>query len=342
MERNLREIADHVGGEVIGDDQVLITAINSLDKASRGEISFLFDRRYEDQAKETKASAVIVSTEITLYRGSQIVVSNPRLAYARVAEIFMPPMSGFPGISSDAVIDETSSIGENVSIYPMVYVGKEAAIGDNVTLFPGTFIGERVRIGDRTILYPNVSVLHDSIIGSDVIIHAGCVIGSDGFGFVRDGARNVKIPQLGIVQIDDHVEIGANSCIDRSALGKTWIKKGVKTDNLVQIAHNVEVGEDTIIVALTGISGSVQIGRGVVIGGQVGIGDHLKIGDGAMIASASGVNKSVLPGEVVSGNPIMPHRHYLRTRGLIKRLPQFNDRLRSLEKKLEKLEKLLK
>jgi UDP-3-O-[3-hydroxymyristoyl] glucosamine N-acyltransferase len=184
-----------------------------------------------------------------------------------------------------------------------------------------------------------VSILHDCVIGNQVIIHAGTVIGSDGFGFVRDGPINVKIPQMGYVQIDDQVEIGANNAIDRAALGKTWIKRGVKTDNLVQVAHNVVIGEDTIIVAMTGISGSTNIGREVVIGGQVGIKDHIKIGDRVMIGSQSGVAKSISPGQVVSGTPSMPHRLWLKATRITPRLPEMYDRLRRLEKKVDELEK---
>ena len=338
----LREIADLIGGEILGDSQVVISGINALDMASDGELSFFFDNRYRDMAKVTKASALIVSQPTDIYKGPQIVVQDPRLAYARVAALFAPQLPRFSGISKDANIDKTSSLGDNISIYPMVYVGKEAFIGDNVTIFPGCFIGDGVRIGSGTVLYPNVTVMQNCIIGSNVIIHAGCVIGSDGFGFVRDGAKNIKIPQLGIVQIDDNVEIGANSTIDRAAHGKTWIKSGVKTDNLVQIAHNVVIGEDTIIVALTGISGSVEIGREVVIGGQVGIKDHVKIGDRAMIGSAAGVHKSIASGESVLGNPTMPPRLWIKTRSLIARLPQISDHIRNLEKRLERLEKLLK
>ena len=338
----LKEIVDLIGGEVVGDGQVMISGINSLDMASHGELSFFFDNRYRDMVRITKASALIVSQPTEIYKGPQIVVQDPRLAYAMAAALFAPQVPRFSGISKDAYIDKTSSLGDNVSIYPMVYVGKEAILGDNVTLFPGCFIGNRVRIGSGTVLYPNVTIMQDCIIGNNVIIHAGCVIGSDGFGFVRDGSKNIKIPQLGIVQIDDNVEIGANSTIDRAAHGKTWIKKGVKTDNLVQIAHNVVIGEDTIIVALTGISGSVEIGREVVIGGQVGIKDHVKIGDRAMIGSAAGVHKSIASGEAVLGNPTMPPRLWLKTRGLIARLPQITDHIRNLEKRLERLEKLLK
>jgi UDP-3-O-[3-hydroxymyristoyl] glucosamine N-acyltransferase len=238
-----------------------------------------------------------------------------------------------------AFVHKSARIGEDVSIYPFVYVGEEAVIGNHTTLYAGVFVGDRVRIGNGTVIHPNVSILHDCVIGDEVIIHAGSVIGSDGFGFVRDGQINVKIPQMGYVQIDDQVELGANNTIDRAALGKTWIKRGVKTDNLVQIAHNVVIGEDTVIVAMTGISGSVNIGREVVIGGQVGINDHITIGDRAMIGSQSGVVKSVSPGQVVSGSPSMPHRLWLRTARVIPRLPEMYDRLRRLEKKVEELEK---
>ncbi len=335
----LKEIADLVGGEVIGDDRLIITGINSLAEASQGEISFFGDPRYQDRLKDTQASALLVPAFTDLYAGPQVVVPNPALAYARVANFFAPALPRFSGISEKAFIHKNSKIGEDASIYPFVYVGEEAVIGDHTTLYPGVFVGDRVRIGNSTVIHPNVSILHDCVIGNDVIIHAGSVIGSDGFGFVRDGSINVKIPQMGYVQIDDQVEIGANNTIDRAALGKTWIKRGVKTDNLVQVAHNVVIGEDTIIVAMTGISGSVHIGREVVIGGQVGINDHIKIGDRVMIGSQSGVAKSVSPGQVVSGTPSMPHRLWLRTTRIIPRLPEIIDRLRRLEKKVEELEK---
>ena len=341
MEITLRQIADMVGGEVIGDDQVVITGINSLDKAAPGEISFFIDPRYKDSVKKTKASALLVPRRTDLFEGPQLVHPNPGVAIARGVSAFAPPVPRFPGISEEAAIHESSKIGENVSIYPLVYIGEDAVIGDDVILFPGVFVGDRVRIGKKTILYPNVTVMKDCIIGEEVVVHAGTVIGSDGFGYVRDGATNVKIPQVGVVQIDDQVEIGANNCIDRAALGKTWIKKGVKTDNLVQVAHNVVIGEDTIIVAQTAIGGSVDIGRQVVMGGQVAIRDHLKIGDGAMIGSQSGVAKSISAGEIFSGTPAMPHRTWLRTSILIPRLPEFNKRVRALEKKMAELEKRL-
>jgi UDP-3-O-[3-hydroxymyristoyl] glucosamine N-acyltransferase len=342
LEIPLKKIAQLVGGKVIGDDRLDITGIDSLDSAGPGAISFFADRRYRESLSKTNASAIMVREETDLFKGSQVVVPNPELAYVRVAGLFARPVPLFKGISDRANIHESSRLGNNVSVYPYAYIGKAAVIGDDVVLFAGVFIGDRVKIGNRTVVYPNVSVLEDCIIGNNVIIHAGTVIGSDGFGFVQDGTTSVKIPQIGIVQIDDDVEIGANNSIDRAALGKTWIKKGVKTDNLVHVAHNVVIGEGTLVVAQAGISGSVHIGRQVIIGGQVGISDHVDIGDNAMIGSQSGIAKSVLSGEVVSGTPSMPHRLWLKTSGLIKKLPRFSERLRHLEKKLDELDKKLK
>ncbi len=334
----LREIADLVGGEVVGDGGVTITGVNSLSEASKGELSFFADRRYKEDLEKTRASALLVSSVIDSYTGPQVVVPNPSLAYAKVAGLFAPSLTRLSGISDKAVVHKSSRIGADVSIHPMVYVGEEVDIGDHTTLYPGVYVGDRVKIGSKTIIHPNVSILYDCVIGNEVIIHAGTVVGSDGFGYVRDGTVHAKIPQIGYVQIDDQVEIGANNAIDRAALGKTWIKRGVKTDNLVHVAHNVVIGEDTIILALATISGSVDIGREVIIAGQAGIIDHVKIEDRAVIGSRAGVVKTVSAGEVVSGFPNMPHQLWLRTRKLISRLPALNDRVRELEKKLEVLE----
>lgn len=339
MRLSLGEIAELVKGKVIGNEQLQITGINSLDKAKEGDISFFYDARYSDQANDTQASALVVSRELENFSGSQITVTNPRLAYALLAGLFTPPVSRFNGISDKAFLHETASTGKNVSIYPMVYVGKDAVIGDDVILFPGVFIGDRVKIGNNSLLYANVSVMQDTTIGANVIIHPGTVIGADGFGYVPDEKGNVKIPQLGNVQIDDDVEIGANSTIDRAAHGTTHIKRGVKIDNLVQVAHNVVIGENSIVVALSGISGSVHVGKNVIIGGQVGIKDHIQIGDRAQVGSAAGVHKSLDEGEAVLGNPALPPRLWIRTRALIERLPDMNKRIGEMEKRLKKMEK---
>jgi UDP-3-O-[3-hydroxymyristoyl] glucosamine N-acyltransferase len=335
----LDEIADLVGGKVVGDGKVSIVGIKSLGEASQGDISFFADRRYREDLEKTKASALLVSTVIESFSGSQIVVPNPALAYARVAGLFFPSLPAFSGVSEHAVVQKSSRIGRNTSVHPMVYVGEEAVIGDDVTLYPGVFVGDRVKIGCKTVIYPNVSIMRDCVVGDEVIIHAGTVVGSDGFGYVRDEGKSVKIPHIGYVRIDDQVEIGANNTIDRAALGKTWIKRGVKTDNLVHIAHNVVIGEDTIILAQTGISGSADIGREVIVAGQAGIIDHGKIGDRAVVGARSGVIKPIPPDDVVSGFPTMPHPLWLKTRNLLSRLPELNERIRELEKRLKFLEK---
>lgn len=335
---SLGEIACLVNGELLGNEQEKIRGINALDAAGPGEISFLTSGRYQEKLSHTLASAVILQKKTSVYKGAQVIVADPRLAYPKVAGLFAPEIPRFPGISEHAICAKSCSLGRGVSIYPNVFVGEDAEIGDETVLFPGVYIGNGVRIGRKSVLYPNVIVLDDCRIGNGVIVHAGTVIGSDGFGFVQEGGQSIKIPQLGIVQIDDQVEIGANNCIDRAAFGKTWIQRGVKTDNLVQIAHNVIIGEDTIIVAQAGISGSVKIGRQTMLGGQVGVADHLEIGERVMIASQSGVAKSIPPGEVVSGTPTMPHRVWLKASSLFQRLPEFNRRIRELEKRLEKME----
>ncbi len=342
LELTLKHIAESTGGTVVGNDQILIKGINSLVLAQKGEISFLADPRLKDQIRVTKASALIVRELSSLYQAPQLIVSDPYLVYARVAAMFAPPVPRFPGISEKAIIGEGTQVGRDVSIYPFVYVGRESVIGNEVILFPGVYVGDRVTVGDGSVIYPNVTIMSDCIIGREAIIHAGTVIGSDGFGYARDGDESVKIPQTGIVQIEDNVEIGANNAIDRAALGKTLIGKGVKTDNLVQIGHNVVVGDNTIIVAQVGIGGSTTIGKSVVIGGQVGFTDHIEIGDRVMIGARSGVTKSIRSGEVVSGMPAMPHRLWLKTRGHIRRLPEYSDRVKELENRVKELEEELR
>lgn len=335
MAPTLQEIAELVGGRVEGDATFQVNGIRSLEEATSEDISVYSDPRYRSALGETRAGALIVSEQTDVFHGPQVVVENPGLACARIAGMFQRPASAFQGIHEGAILHETCRIGREVTVFPFVYVGADTVIEDRVTLFPGVFVGDRVRIGEGTTVHPNVSILHDCTVGRDVIIHAGSVIGSDGFGFVRDGTRSVKMPQIGRVQIDDAVEIGANNTIDRATLGTTHVQRGVKTDNLVQIAHNVVIGEGTVIVAQSAIAGSVEIGRGVIVGGQVAVSDHVKIGDGAMIGSQSGVPKSLDPGEVVSGTPAMPHRLWLKTSLLLPRLSDMKDRLRALEKRVD-------
>jgi UDP-3-O-[3-hydroxymyristoyl] glucosamine N-acyltransferase len=338
LELTLEKIAGLIKGTVAGNGACLITGMNALDKAKDGDIAFFSDVRYRGEALSTRASALMVSEKLPGYTGDQILVANPKLAYAKLAAMFAPKAPRYFGISREASIDETAVTGNSVSIYPFAYVGKNAVIGDNTTLFPGVFIGNNVKVGNNSVLHPNVAVLENCIIGANVIIHAGSVIGSDGFGYVQSDEGNVKVPQLGNVMIDDDVEIGANTTIDRASHGTTHIKKGVKIDNLVQVAHNVVIDEHSIVVAQSGISGSVNIGKNVIIGGQVGIRDHITIGDRAQVGSGAGVHKSINDGEAVLGDPEMPARLWMETRVLIRKLPELNKKVKALEKRLKELE----
>jgi UDP-3-O-[3-hydroxymyristoyl] glucosamine N-acyltransferase len=232
-------------------------------------------------------------------------------------------------------------MGKEVSIYPLVYIAANVTIGDRVTVYPHTCIGEGVTIDDDTTVYPNVTIREGCRIGKRVIIHAGTVIGSDGFGFAPDGNRYHKIPQVGTVQIDDDVEIGANNSIDRGAIGKTWIKRGVKTDNLVHIAHNVVVGEDTILIAQVGISGSTTLGNHVILAGQVGVVGHVEIGDNTMVGAKTGVSGNVPANTIVSGYPHMDHKQWLKSSRCYPLLPQIRKTINALEKKVQELEKTL-
>jgi len=330
----LEELARLVGGEVRGVCEELLVGITGIREARKGQITFIVNPKYGKDLETTQASAVIVGSQLPQTSKPLLITSNPYLAYARIAQFFAPQPNHPLGISSLAYCGENCRIGEKVSIYPLVYLGDRVEIEDGVTLYPGVYVGDSVRIGKDSIIYPNVSILSGTIIGQRVIIHSGTVVGSDGFGFAQDGMTQVKIPQTGIVQIDDDCEIGANNTIDRASLGKTWIK----TDNLVHVAHNVVVGEHSLLIAQVGISGSVTIGQGVILAGQVGVAPHITIGDGVMVGAKSGVGKSIPAGEVVSGIPTMPHQTFLRTRFLIQRLPEITKQLRVLENRVRLLE----
>lgn len=335
---SLEELARLVGGEVRGTCEELIVGITGIREAGKGQITFLANPKYGKDLETTQASAVIVGPQFPETGKPLLITPNPYLAYARIAQFFAP-QPGLPlGISPLAAVGQDCRIGANVSISPFVYLGNQVEIEEGVVLYPGVFVGDSVRIGKHSLIYPNVSILPRTVIGQRVIIHSGTVVGSDGFGFAQDGMTHVKIPQLGMVQIDDDCEIGANNTIDRAALGKTWIKTGVKTDNLVHVAHNVVVGEHSLLIAQVGISGSTTLGKGVILAGQVGVVGHITIGDRAIIGSKSGVAKSIPAGDVVSGIPTMPHQTFLRTRFLIERLPEMAKQVRSLEERVRLLE----
>jgi len=270
-----------------------------------------------------------------------VLVENPEVAFAKILKIYHPPLKPQPGISSKAYIGEEFTCGQDVSIAPFTSIGNNVTVGQRVAISSNVFIGDNVVIGDDVKIHPNVAILERCRVGNRVIIHAGTIVGSDGFGFAPDGETYYKIPHIGHVQIDDDVEIGALNAIDRGTIGKTWIQKGVKTDNLVHVAHNVTVGENSILVAQVGISGSVTIGKHAVLAGQAGVAGHLYIGDNVIIGPQAGVAKSVPNGEVVSGSVAMPHRIWLKLQRILPTLPELKKRLSEVEKRLRKYEENL-
>jgi UDP-3-O-[3-hydroxymyristoyl] glucosamine N-acyltransferase len=318
--------------------QKIIRDVAPFEAAGDDEITFADSAKFYKNIDNTPAGAVIVPRNIKIEAKNTVRVDKPKVAFAQLMALFHPPARSETGISPSAVIGNNFKCGQDVSIAPMVVIGNNVILGKGVILGPGVVIGDNVVIGDDVRIHPNVTVLEGSRLGNRIIIHAGSVIGSDGYGFAPDGDRYHKIPQLGIVQIDDDVEIGACNTIDRATFGKTWIKQGVKTDNLVQIAHNVTVGENTVMVAQTAIAGSSTIGKHVTIAGKAAVGGHIHVGDNVMIGGRAGVVKSVAAGEIVSGFPEMPHRLWLRVKRLLPQLPGLKKQLSEIEKRLNKLE----
>ncbi|MFC1488643.1 UDP-3-O-(3-hydroxymyristoyl)glucosamine N-acyltransferase [Thermodesulfobacteriota bacterium] len=338
MEVSLAKIAKLVGGEVTGDLKKKIRGVAPFDDAAGDDITLAGKASYLKRIDTTDAGAVIVPMDFQGSSKSIVRVENPQLAFARALNFFHPPSKREVGINKSAHIGHRFACGKDISIAPFVVIQDNVTLGDRVTLHSGVVIGDDVVIGNDVEIYPNVTILDRCRIGNRVTINAGTVIGSDGFGFAPDGEKYYKIPQTGIVQIDDDVEIGACNTIDRAAFGKTWIKSGTKTDNLVMIGHNVTVGENTILISQVGISGSTTIGRNAVLAGQAGISGHLTIGDNVVIGPKAGIIKSIPDGEVVSGSPEMPHRLWLRVHRIIPRLPELKKRLLEVEKRLRKME----
>jgi len=341
MKKKLRELAELVAGTVVGNEEVEISGVAAIEDAQPGEITFIANPKYLSKLKETDASAVIVSKEITSSQKILLCVGNPYLAFAKIFTLFSQKPYQPKGIDSNAWISPTAQLGREITIYPFVSIGDRCLIGDRVTLYPGVHVGEDSSIGDDSVLYSNVSIYPGTVIGKRVILHSGVVIGSDGFGYVKEGRKNVKIPQMGKVEIEDDVEIGANTTIDRATLGKTIIRRGVKIDNLVQVAHNVEIGEDSIIVAQVGIAGSTKIGRNVTLAGQVGVADHVDIGDHVMVGAQSGVAHDLAPNQGYTGSPALPHREFLRAATVFPKLPEMRKTLIDIENRLKKIEEAL-
>lgn len=343
--KTLSELAQQVGGKVVGDGRIVVHKVASIEEASSGEITFLANPRYQPLLISCKASAVIVGPGVVLESRAEhlkgyIVVSDPYVAFAKILRLFNPSTRGSGNISSQACIDPAASLEDGVTVCPHVFVGSGTRVGAGTVLHPGVFLGKQVEVGQDCVLHPNVVVCDGCRIGDRVVLHAGVVIGSDGFGYAGEGEQRVKIPQVGIVEVEDDVEIGANTTVDRATLGRTLIGRGAKIDNLVQVAHNVVVGENAIIAAQAGIAGSTRIGKDVMLGGRVGIINHLTIGDGAKIGPGSGILRSVSPGATLSsGLHAAPHREWLKVVMLLPQLPRLWSAVRNLEKKVSQLVK---
>jgi UDP-3-O-[3-hydroxymyristoyl] glucosamine N-acyltransferase len=337
MPHTLGELAALVGGELRGPADLVISGIAAVDQATSRDITFITAKRYARLAETSQAAAFIVAPEFADLPCPVIVVPHPYLAYAQVAALFTPARQRWPGVSDQAWLGEGVELGQDVSIAPFVFVGDKARVGDRATLMAGCVIGPEAVIGADTLVYPQVTILDRCRLGERVTIHSGAVIGADGFGYVPLPTGFHKIPQLGVVVIEDDVEIGANCTVDRGALGETRIGKGVKIDNLVQVAHNVTIGDHSIIVAQAGIAGSTKVGKRVALGGQAGVVGHLELGDGAQVGAQAGVTHSIGPGQVVLGSPARPHREFLNLNAHFSKLPEIYRRLKHLEEQLAHL-----
>jgi UDP-3-O-[3-hydroxymyristoyl] glucosamine N-acyltransferase len=338
VRKTLNEIAVLIGGAVSGNGEVLIERITGIDEAGTGDLTFVANQKYRKKLENTSASAILVTPGMDCAGKNLLTVADPYIALGRLLPLFHPEEEETAGIHTGAYIETGADVSPEAVIYPGVHICRGARIESKAVLYPGVFIGRNAVIGWASILYPHVTVYRRCLIGRRVILHAGVVVGSDGFGFARPGRENVKIPQVGYVQIDDDVEIGANTTIDRGALGRTWIQRGTKIDNLVQIAHNVVIGEHSIIVAQVGISGSTKLGNGVIVGGQAGLTGHIRIGDHVMVAARSGVHKDIPPQQIVAGAPHMPHREWLKMEACLPKLPEMRETIGVLKRRVSTLE----
>jgi len=338
--RTLQEIAEALGGELVGDGSVTIRGVAGIREAEPGDITFLANSRYEGYLDETRASAVIVSRAPRECRVPLIQVDNPYLAYQKLVRVFRPELPRqAAGVHPSATVAADAEIGANASIGANCVIEPGARIGTDTVLMPGCYVGHRSSVGAQCHLYARVTIREECVIGDRCILQPGAVIGSDGFGFAFDAGRYHKVPQVGNVVIGNDVEIGANTTIDRATTHSTIIGDGTKIDNLVQIGHNVIIGRHCIVVAQVGISGSTELEDYVTVGGQAGLVGHIKVGARAMIGAQSGVPRSVDADTVVTGYPAMPHSAWKRLQALIHRLPQLFQRAKDLEARMAKLEK---
>jgi UDP-3-O-[3-hydroxymyristoyl] glucosamine N-acyltransferase len=343
VEKKLCELAERVGGEVIGDDQWLIAGIASIEDAGPRDITFISHPRYLPYARNCQAGALIAGDDVIQHlpagsRPNLLRVSDPAVAFARILHLFADAPLHRPGVSPGAMVDPSARISESATVFPFVYIGREVEVGRGTVLYPGVFLGDRAHVGEECVLHPQVTVREGCRVGNRVVLHPGVVIGSDGFGYAGRGRERIKVPQIGSVEVEDDVEIGANTTVDRATLGRTYIGQGVKIDNLVQIGHNVSIGEHSLVIAQAGIAGSTRIGRDVILAGQTGVADHMEIGDRAVIGPKSGIARPVPAGAVLSGAlDAAPHKDWLKVMVLLPRLPELWEAVRRMERRVARI-----
>jgi UDP-3-O-[3-hydroxymyristoyl] glucosamine N-acyltransferase len=334
-----REIAELIGGELHGDGELELTGVAGLDTAKEGEVSFLQEGKFIELASASNASCIITKKEFPIKGKTTIYVAHPAYAFIKAIDYFHPPKKHEPGISPAAIVEDDVSLGADCFVGAYALIGSGSRIGKNAQIHPLSYIGHNCIIGDDVTIRVSVTVMDDTVIGNRVIVHPGSVLGSDGYAYVTVDGQHRKIPQIGKVVIEDDCEIGANVTIDRASFGETRIKKGTKIDNLVQIAHNVTIGEHCFIVAQVGIAGSCTIGNRVTLAGQAGVADHLRIGDDAIVAAQGGVTKDIPPHTLYSGYPARDHNLARRIYAASVRLPELLKRVKQLEQAIEQLKK---
>lgn len=340
MEFTAKQIADFIGGKVEGDINATVNTFAKIEEGTKGAISFLSNPKYIHYIYDTQSSIVLINNDVELERPVSTTLIRVENAYECVAKLLQLYDATRPkkqGIDSLAFISPKATIGENVYIGAFAYIGDNAVIGNGTMVYPHATIGDNVKIGEKCKIYPNVVIYEGCKLGNEVTIHSGSVIGADGFGFAPNTEGYAKIPQIGIVTIEDNVEIGANTCIDRSTMGSTIIRKGVKLDNLIQVAHNVEIGENTVMSAQVGIAGSTKIGSWCMFGGQVGLAGHITVGDKTFLGAQSGVPGNIKGDQTLIGTPPMEPKAYFKSQAIFRKLPDMYKQINELQKQLDEL-----
>ncbi len=340
--KSLQEIAALVGGEVKGSFGEVLTGVSSLKEAMKTDVAFLGNEKYEPQVLPSKAGVVLVPPQYAVEPPegrAWIVCENPSQAFSKVVAVFtLPPVKYEAGVDARAVVDPTAVVDPSASIGPCAVICKGARIGARSVVGAGCFIGENTSVGEDCLFYANVTIRERCIVGNRVILHPGVVIGADGFGYDSTPQGHIKVPQVGIVQLDDDVEIGANSCVDRARFGRTWIQQGTKIDNLVQVGHNVQVGPGCLLVGQCGISGSCVLGKGVIFAGQAASAGHLQIADGTIVMGQSGLSKDTEPGAILMGSPAMDRREWARQQMYVGRIGELLKTVKELSKQVAELQ----